>query len=151
MLVGALAGAFHQNHFAAADTLLVPFARDADLDFDDFSKPSLLDVVRHVVLKLARSKRVGPLGVHEHEGMVVANGLHQGERVGVFLLRFVAEPGDNVGRESQIRQDAASLFDEVEILLTRVRAAHPAEYLRVAVLHRQVNEVAHGLALAVDV
>ena len=112
------------------------------LPVDDLLQPPALHVLRHIVGVLPGGQGAGAFAVLEHVGHVVADLVHQAQRVGMVFLRFPAEPGDQVGADGRPGQDAADGGDAVQVPGAVVAAVHALQHAAAAALHRQVDVLA---------
>ena len=85
----------------------------------------------------------GTLGILEHEGRVVTNGAHQGQRLLVIFFSFAMIAHEHIGRNAAIGNDAANGIDAIHVPFNGVFAVHQLQYLIAAALHRQVNVLAN--------
>ena len=85
--------------------------------------------------------------VDERERMVEADEVDQREGVGEVGLGLAREPDDDVGRERDVGHRLADALDQRQVALARVGAPHRLQDPRRSRLHRQVELLAHRVAL----
>ena len=122
--VGA-ARALDEDLLHPADPLLVSLARDPLHDLDQAFDAVPLDLLGHLIGH-GCGFRAAPGAVHEGEGAVVADLLHDLERLAEVVLGLPREPDDHVGREREVRDRVAEPADERQVAIASVRAAHRA-------------------------
>ena len=146
--VGA-AWPFDEHFLDASNALAVPLRGQALDDLDEPLDPLALDVVRHLVGHRcgfgARTRRVD-----ERESAVVADLLHDLERLAEVVLGLARKADDQVGAEREIRDRVAQPLDEQQVALAVVRSAHALEHSGRSRLQRQVHVLADGVALGLS-
>ena len=117
---------------------LVTLLGEPILKVDNLGQASRLDILGHVISKVALRKGAGALRVLEHIGKVVLHLLHEGEGLAVLLLGLVREACDKVGGDGTIGHIASYGSYTFEVPLARIFAVHALEHLGRARLCRQM-------------
>src|SRR3954451_21820181 len=140
------AGPFDENLLDHPDASGVPFCGDAlhDLDqpLDALALQLVRDMARHRGRLGARARRVD-----EREGAVVADLLHDLERLTEVVVRLAGEADDDVGRDCEVRDRCPQLRHQPQVALARVRSPHRLEHPARAGLERQMRVLADRGAL----
>ena len=145
--VVVLGRAFEQDRLGAADAAFVLLQR---VPFDDLGEQAhaLLrdlgghELVRHVGGRGARAGRE-----HERVGGVVRRGVDDLERAGEVVVGLAGEADDEVGGHREVGDRGAGVGEALQVSLGGVAAVHAGEGAVAPRLQREVQVLAHRVAL----
>mmetsp|Transcript_23297 Transcript_23297/g.54924 ORF Transcript_23297/g.54924 Transcript_23297/m.54924 type:complete len:259 (-) Transcript_23297:519-1295(-) len=139
-----LGGSFHQNQ--AQSTNFDAFVLGMDLfskDVDEFLQAPLFHVGSDVVFHGSAGMGLVAHGIGKQKGLLVFYVFQERKGVGVFLLGFVAESGNEIGGNGHVRNNGSDGIDQFQVRLPSVSPFHAFEHFRATALGRHVQLRAH--------